>query len=81
MGCAIGSLGAEALTNKFFDFKTLIARCRLGILCEIDSFDVRRPQEVELIVLLKWLVLSFSASTACFGGGNSGAAGGKSGAD
>lgn len=41
------------LTNKFFDFKTLIARCRLGILCEIDSFDVTRPQEVELIVLLK----------------------------
>jgi len=65
------------LTNKFFDFKTLIARCRLGILCEIDSFDVTRPQEVELIVLLKWLVLSFSASTACF----SGVAGGKTGAD
>jgi hypothetical protein len=29
-------------------------------LCEIDSFDVTRPQEVELIVLLKWLVLSWT---------------------
>lgn len=66
------------LANKFFDFTTLIARCRLGILCEIeDSLDVTRPQEVELIVLLKWLLLSFCASTACFNG----VAGGKTGAD